>query len=93
MDYGFKEGRFFKYPHMPIQIFWFDRDEWMILVATYLASMQLGGVAWAILFPISIVIIKIKRTKGRGFFRHCLYKLGLVEIYGYPNSSARKLEE
>ncbi|EJJ0671544.1 hypothetical protein ACNJ8R_004139 [Cronobacter sakazakii] len=93
MDYGFKEGRFFRYPHQPIQIFWFDRDEWLILIASYLASMQLGGLSWLIIFPVSIVAIKIKRTKGRGFFRHTLYNLGLVEIYGYPNSSARKLEE
>lgn len=93
MDYGFNEGRMFRYPHQPIQIFWFDRDEWLILVACYIASMQLGGITAAILFPASIALIKIKRTKGRGFFRHMLYTLGLVEIYGYPNSSAKKLKE
>ncbi len=43
MDYGFKEGRLFRFPHQPIQIFWFDRDEWLILIASYMASMQLGG--------------------------------------------------
>lgn len=93
MDYGFKEGRLFRYPHLPIQIFWFDRDEWLILIASYLASMQLGGLTWLVVFPASIVAIKIKRSKGRGFFRHTLYKIGLVELPGYPNSSASKLEE
>ncbi|AYN25591.1 hypothetical protein D8682_00485 (plasmid) [Buttiauxella sp. 3AFRM03] len=93
MDYGFNEGRLFRYPHQPIQIFWFDRDEWLMLVVSYIASMQFGGITWAIVFPLSIAAIKIKRTKGRGFFRHTLYRLGFVEIYGYPNSSAKKLEE
>ncbi|EFR6141884.1 hypothetical protein IAH82_002936 [Escherichia coli] len=93
MDYGYNEGRLFRYPHQPIQIFWFDRDEWLMLVVSYIASMQFGGITWAIVFPLSIAAIKIKRTKGRGFFRHTLYKLGFVEIYGYPNSSAKKLEE
>lgn len=93
MDYGFNEGRMFRYPHQPIQIFWFDRDEWLMLVVSYIASMQFGGITWAIVFPLSIAAIKIKRSKGRGFFRHTLYLYGFVEIYGYPNSSAKKLEE
>lgn len=93
MEYGFKEGRLFRYPHMPIQIFWFDRDEWLILIASYLVSMQLGGITWLVVFPVSILSISIKRTKGRGFFRHTLYEFGLIEINGYPNSSAKKLEE
>ncbi len=93
MDYGYNEGRLFRYPHQPIQIFWFDRDEWLMLVVSYIASMQFGGITWAIVFPLSIAAINIKRTKGRGFFRHTLYRLGFVEIYGYPNSSAKKLEE
>ncbi|HCJ7735959.1 TPA: hypothetical protein NV433_004381 [Citrobacter freundii] len=93
MDYGFNEGRMFRFPHQPIQIFWFDRDEWLMLVVSYISSMQFGGITWAIVFPLSIAAIKIKRSKGRGFFRHTLYLLGFVEIYGYPNSSAKKLEE
>ncbi|HDX6416796.1 TPA: hypothetical protein RPM61_004595, partial [Escherichia coli] len=66
MDYGFNEGRLFRYPHQPIQIFWFDRDEWLMLVISYIASMQFGGITWAIVFPLSIAAIKIKRAKGRG---------------------------
>ncbi|MBB6117758.1 hypothetical protein F4826_004737 [Rahnella inusitata] len=93
MEYGFETGRFYKYPHMPIQIFWFDRDEWMILVAAYLCSMQLGGISWLVLFPASILTIRLKRTQGRGFFRHTLIEYGLVDLHGYPNSSAKHFEE
>lgn len=93
MEYGFDTGRFFKYPHLPIQIFWFDRDEWMLLIAAYMVSMQLGGISWLVTFPASILAIKIKRKQGRGFFRHTLIDYGLVNLHGYPNSSAKHFEE
>lgn len=93
MEYGFNEGRLYKYPHQPIQIFWFDRDEWLILIMSYLASMQMGGYLWAFIFPVSYILIQIKRGQGRGFFMHLLYSIGLTDITGYPNSSANDLEE
>lgn len=52
MDYGFNEGRLFRYPHQPIQIFWFDRDEWLMLVISYIASMQFGGDYMGHRFPV-----------------------------------------
>ena len=62
MDYAFNEGRMFRFPHQPLQIFWFVRDEWLMLVVSYIASMQFGGITWAIVFPLSIAAIKIKRS-------------------------------
>ncbi|AUQ43817.1 MULTISPECIES: hypothetical protein [Yersinia] len=90
MDY---HGRLYKYPHLPIQVFWFDRDEWLLLIASYIGSMQIGGISFFIFFTATTIAISIKRSHGRGYFRHILYKFGLVEYKLYPDSTAENFDE
>ncbi|MDO3380357.1 type IV conjugative transfer system protein TraL [Geoalkalibacter halelectricus] len=77
------EKRFPFYLSQPYKILWFEPDDMVILVAAFLLGMAFT--AWFFLgFFMVWPYIKIKRHYPRGFLRHALYFLGLIQMKGYP---------
>ncbi|WP_233981896.1 hypothetical protein [Pectobacterium versatile] len=94
MDYGTQDGQLYIYAQLPIQVFWFDRDEWGLLLFAYISAVNLGGiVAFIAAISLATMTISWKRSKARGFFSLTLYQFGLSEFELYPYSTTKQFDE
>ncbi|WP_050569768.1 hypothetical protein [Dickeya sp. NCPPB 3274] len=94
MDYGTESGELYIYAQLPIQIFWFDRDEWSLLAFAYISAMNVGGIASFIsAFAAASMAISWKRSKPRGFFSQTLYQFGLSSFDLYPVNTTDRFDE
>ncbi len=80
-----KSHRFPQYLSAPYQVLWLEADELFVGFTFYLISLLFGA-----FFLIGIIIGpwavgQIKRKYPRGFMKHCLYFIGLVEFKCYPS--------
>jgi type IV conjugative transfer system protein TraL len=80
----------------PITIFWFEVDEVLIILASYVGMIFLGGrlLWWIIIGLVALVFyIRIKRQKSVGFLKHLLYFSFGLELKHYPSGLIRKFRE
>jgi hypothetical protein len=74
-----------RYLSNPLQILWWDPDEFGSIMIGFFCGVILGGVAWLSLIVFPIVYKKAKADKPRGYPAHLSYALGLVRLEGYPS--------
>lgn len=79
--------------HLPIQVMWFDANELTFLALLYMLCSLLGGWAWLLMLLLPYPVLKYKRSQQRGFFLQILYILGVMDIQGYPDASAKQFRE
>ncbi len=85
------EARFPRHLSSPFQVLWFEADEIAISFVFILVALVFGGwLSWALLIVCPYGYIRLKKTYPRGFLRHALYFLGLVEMKGYPGGFERR---
>jgi uncharacterized membrane protein YphA (DoxX/SURF4 family) len=77
-----------------IMIIWWELDEAMLIffmvVFWFMAS---SWFTFGAAFIVPYAYIKIKRRSSNGFFKHLLYRAGLVHLDGYPSSFHTKFIE
>lgn len=83
--------RFPQYLHLPLQILWFEPDDMAVTVVCAFFAMNYGGWFFYIaMFVVPYMYGKVKQRYPRGFFRHCLYFLGLAPMKYYPTFFERR---
>lgn len=88
------QQRFPRYLSSPFQVLWFETDELGIIFFFLLLALVFGGWwSWVLLFAGPYVYTKVKKKYPRGFLRHTMYFLGLVNLPGYPSAFAKTFRE
>ena len=85
MDNSFQK-RFPRYLSSPLQIFIFETDELgMVFFFLLLSQMFSGWYMYLLLIIAPWVYKNMKRNHPRGFLRHLLYVVGIVQFKNCPN--------
>lgn len=82
-----------QYLSKPYQILFFEPDDIAIIIASYLMAILFGRITWILLIIAPWGYAHVKRKYPRGFLRHGLYFLGLVEMNGYPSPFEKEFTE
>ena len=82
-----------QYLSKPIQVLWFELDELIIFVFTLTFALIYGGFMWIIFVAIQWIYTSTKRKNARGFLKHILYMLGLLELKNYPEYFEKEFHE
>ena len=80
-----KSKRFPQYLSSPFQILWFETDDLAIIAVFFVLALLLGGLFWVALFVAPYLYSMVKRLYPRGYLRHVLYFVGLINMKPYPN--------
>ena len=81
------------YLSMPYQILFFEPDDMIMLGVGFWFGILLGGWFWLLLILAPYLYIKAKRRNPRGFMKHRLYGLGLVNLKYYPDAFTKEFQE
>lgn len=85
--------RFPQYLHRPFRIVWFEIDELILMIALYVVVVMTTYKAFPII-PLAIYFYKKEKAKRpRGFFKHTMFNLGLIDLKGYPSAFSDRFEE
>lgn len=79
------EKRFPRYLSEPYQVLWFEPDDLGCVFFMFFLAVCFGGVFWLLLPAAPWAYMRAKKNYPRGFFKHCLYFVGLVPMAGYPH--------
>lgn len=79
--------------HRPVQILWFDSQEFLVVMATIFVAVVVGGIiGWALIGAL-LLFIPWKRTKPRGFIPHLAWRWGLARFRNYPGPTQTRFFE
>jgi len=79
--------------HRPVQILWFDSQEFIMVMSTIFVAVIVGGIiGWAFIGAL-LLFIPWKRTKPRGFIQHLAWRWGLVRFPHYPGPTQTRYFE
>ncbi|EKD40831.1 MAG: hypothetical protein ACD_74C00155G0007 [uncultured bacterium] len=73
-----------QYLSAPFQILWYETDELGVLMFSLVLAFMYGNFFWLGVLLAPYFYSKTKKSKPRGFLRHILYFVGLVQFKGYP---------
>ena len=73
-----------QYLSAPFQVLWFEADELGIVMIFFVLAMIFGGLFWVLQVIGPWYYSSIKKRSPRGFLRHILYFVGVLELKGYP---------
>ncbi len=82
-----------QYLSKPIQVLWFEIDELVIFLLSLTIALTYGGFAWLMFVGMQWGYSRTKRKNARGFLKHVLYVLGLVEMKNYPEYFEKDFHE
>jgi type IV conjugative transfer system protein TraL len=82
-----------QYLHQPIKILWLDLDEVVLINILFMFALIFGNVFWLLLIVVPYVVSKMKKNKPRGFLRHYLYKIGVIDFKKAPPYFEKKFTE
>ena len=75
----------FQYLHKPYQVLFLEEDELVLFTVLFFLAFVFGGIFWILIIPCVFGYASIKKRLPRGHLRHYLYKLGVVNLKGYPS--------
>jgi type IV conjugative transfer system protein TraL len=73
-----------RYLSAPLQILWWDPDEFGAIMIGFLCGVILGGFAWFSIIAVPVLYKRVKADRPRGFPAHLSYSLALLTFEGYP---------
>jgi type IV conjugative transfer system protein TraL len=73
-----------QYLHQPIKILWLDLDEVVLINILFMLAIIFGNIFWLLLIVLPYIMSKMKKNKPRGFLRHYLYKIGVIDFKNVP---------
>jgi type IV conjugative transfer system protein TraL len=83
-----------QYLSSPMQIMWFESDEFAIMVILFTLAMVFGGwTMWGLFFFGTWGYIKAKNKYPQGFLKHMIYFAGLKEMAYYPGPFEKEFNE
>ncbi|MEM4134376.1 MAG: type IV conjugative transfer system protein TraL [Candidatus Micrarchaeia archaeon] len=82
-----------QYLHRQVQVLWFELDEIVLINILLILAMIFGYVFWLLLFLVPFVFSKLKKNKARGYLRHILYMIGVVNIKNVPYFTEKIFQE
>lgn len=82
-----------QYLGKPIQVLWFELDELIIFIFTLTLALIYGGLMWIIFIGVQWFYTRTKRKHAKGFLKHILYMLGLLEMKNYPEYFEKEFHE
>jgi len=91
---GEKMIRFPQFLSRPYQVLWWETDELVVIMLSYLCASNFGTLfawnltallSWAFLFIIPWVYRYHKKQHPSGFLRHMLYFSGILIPKNYPS--------
>jgi type IV conjugative transfer system protein TraL len=85
--------RFPQYLASPFQVLWLESDELVIGLVCFVLAVCLGNVTWLLTIAGPYAYIKAKKRYPRGFLRHVLYFIGVVQMNGYPTYFEKEFVE
>ena len=74
-----------QYLSSPLQVLWFEIDTLVIILLGFLLGNVMGGWWWISLFVLPAIFEALKKNQARGFLKHSLYYLGIIEFKNYPS--------
>ena len=85
--------KFPQYLSKPFQVLWFETDDLIIMLIFFVFAITFGNICWVLMFVAPYIYSKLKKKYPRGFFRHTLYFMGLINLKGYPSYFEREFHE
>ncbi|MCP4156541.1 MAG: conjugal transfer protein TraL [bacterium] len=85
--------RFPQYLSSPINVLWFDLDEFVFIILSIVGAMMIGGWTFLVAIIAPFFYIKFKHKYPNGFFKHLLYICGFKNLQGYPINFENKFNE
>jgi type IV conjugative transfer system protein TraL len=82
-----------QYLHQPIKILWLDLDEVVLINILFMFAIIFGNVFWLLLIIVPYIVSRMKKNKPRGFLRHYLYKIGVIDFKNAPPYFEKKFTE
>lgn len=82
-----------QYLSKPIQVLWFEIDELVIFLFTLTVALIYGGITWLLFVASQVLYTRTKRKNARGFLKHILYMLGLLDMKNYPEYFEKEFHE
>ncbi|MFH7319279.1 type IV conjugative transfer system protein TraL [Desulfurivibrio sp. D14AmB] len=82
-----------QYLSKPIQVLWFEPDDMVVIMSTFVLGLVYGGVAWLAVLAGPPLFIHLKKSKPRGYLIHLLYVVGLLRMKGYPAYFEKEFHE
>lgn len=82
-----------QYLGKPIQVLWFELDELIIFIFTLTLALIYGGLMWIVFIGVQWFYTRTKRKHAKGFLKHILYMLGLLEMKNYPEYFEKEFHE
>lgn len=87
------EERLPQFLHKPVQILWFDSQEFIVAMSAIFVAVIVGGlVGWALICAL-LFFIPWKRSKPRGFIPHAAWRWGLLRFRHYPGPTQTRFYE
>ncbi len=79
--------------HKPPRVLLMDADEAGMISIFFILAMIFGYIFWVILFVVPYIYAKQKKKYPRGFLKHMLYKVGILNFDGAPSFFENKFRE
>ncbi|MBN2570073.1 MAG: type IV conjugative transfer system protein TraL [Deltaproteobacteria bacterium] len=76
--------RFPQYLSDPLQVLWFEPDELSMMFIFFGLAMVYGSFFWILMVLVPWFYSRAKRKYPKGFLKHMLYFIGILNIKGYP---------
>ena len=77
--------KFPQYLSSPLQVLFWDSDELCIIMMCFTIALLFGSVFWLLLIAGPWTYSHLKKKYPRGYLRHVLYFIGVIEIKNYPD--------
>lgn len=75
-----------QYLHKPLQVLWWETDEFMIVGLGFGLWLMFGGYYFIIIgLTVPYIYSKFKKKHSRGFLKHLMYFSGFKGMKGYPD--------
>jgi hypothetical protein len=70
-----------------------ESDEFAMVMLFFVFALIFGYIFWILMFVVPWLYFKSKKKYPRGFLKHFLYKMGLINFQGAPNFFEKKFNE
>lgn len=85
--------RFPQYLSSPFQVLWLESDELAIFFGMFTLALIFGNWFWLLTVAGPWFYSKLKKRYPRGFLKHVLYFIGLMDMKGYPGFFEESFKE
>jgi len=85
--------KFPRYLNAPMQLAWWEADVIAVTVFSAYAGFFLKGPFYLVIVLLPWLYNRCKKKYPRGFLRHSLYFIGLLDLKGYPTFFEKRFLE